>query len=107
MKKIKFLLEYQCSPIWIYDCNGELINNGLTSALQIKIGNDISFMLENLQEKYDKLFEDSEVYFEYKGFKEENERMKFICEAKEIIELIKSKTYGEYIFEITTDLFKL
>lgn len=107
MKKIKFLLEYQCSPIWMYDCNGVLINNGLTSALQFEIGNNISLMLEDLQEKYDKLFKDNEVYFEYKGFENENERMKFIDEAKEIIKLIESKTYEEYIFEVTTDLSKL
>lgn len=59
MRKIKFLLEYQCLPIWVYDCNGELIENGLTLSLETEIGNDIGLKLEKLKKEYDKLFEDN------------------------------------------------
>lgn len=106
MKKIKFLLEYGCLPIWVYD-DGELICNGLTPTLKIKIGNNIDAKIEQLQKKYDKLFQNNEICFEYKGFQNDNERIELINESKEIIETIKSKTNTEYVFEVKTDLSNL
>lgn len=104
MKKIKFLLEYQCLPIWLYNENGELLENGLSQLYKNEFGENICLRIKGLQNKFDKLFEDNESHFQYLGFKNEIERQKFICEAEEIIKLIKSKASKRFIFEIATDL---
>lgn len=107
MRKIKFLLEYQCLPIWVYGSDGELISNGLTHTLQIELGDNINIKIKELQKKYDSLFENNEVYFEYKGFQNDNERIEFVNESKELIKMIKSKISIDYVFEVKTDLSKL
>lgn len=97
MKKIKIILEYKCYPMWIYNEDNEFIDNDLVEELKDDV--EVDSILMNIQETYDKLYEDDEVSFEYAGFKDENEKKKFTLEIQGAIDLIKLKVADKYIVE--------
>jgi hypothetical protein len=97
MKKIKIYLEYQCYPMWVYNDNGELIDNNVLKEL-IEY-TEISVILNEIQETYDNLFEDNEVDFEYKGFDSEADKLNFSDKIDRVVELIKSRIGKEYVVE--------
>lgn len=97
MKKIKIILEYRCYPMWIYNENNEFIDNDLVEELKNDI--EVESILMNIQKTYDKLYKDDDVSFEYEGFKDENEKRKFILEIQRAIDLIKLKLANKYIIE--------
>lgn len=97
MKKIKLYLEYQCYPMWIYDEDGELVDNNIASEL---MNEPLIFKsLDEIQETYDNLFEDNEVKFEFKGFAHEQDREHFLCLVSETFNSIKSKLNNNYSVE--------
>lgn len=97
MKKIKLYLEYWCYLMWIYDKNGELVDNNIASELM----NEPSIVkaLDAIQELYDNLFEDNEVSFEFKGFALEKDRMHFLRLVSETANSIESKLSDNYKLE--------
>ncbi|MBU3133907.1 hypothetical protein KPL40_15870 [Clostridium gasigenes] len=97
MKKIKILLDYQCYPLWAYDEQGELICNDLID--ELKNETEIKEILDYIQNIYDSLFVDNEVYFEYQGFENEEEKDGFIKKISRVIQLIESKVEKIYIVE--------
>lgn len=102
MKKIKIILEYKCYPMWIYNEDNEFIDNDLVG--ELKDDAEVDSILMNIQETYDKLYEDDEVSFEYEGFKDENEKKKFTLEIQDAIDLIKLKVADKYIVENCIEL---
>lgn len=97
MKKIKIVLEYKCYPMWIYNEDNEFIDNDLVE--ELKDDSEVDSILMNIQETYDKLYEDNELNFEYEGFKDENEKKKFTLEIQSAIDLIKLKVADKYTIE--------
>lgn len=97
MKRIKLYLEYQCYPMWIYDEDGELVDNNIASELM----NEplIVKALDEIQETYDNLFEDNEVNFEFKGFAQEQDREHFLRLVSETVNSIESKLCNNYKVE--------
>ncbi|CEE00434.1 hypothetical protein BT1A1_0579 [Caldibacillus thermoamylovorans] len=69
MNIIKIFLEYQCYPIWIYNEQGELVDNDLVE--ELKGEDEIDNMLLEIQNIYDSPFEDNAINFEFKGFSNE------------------------------------
>jgi hypothetical protein len=68
MKTIKIELEYKCYPIWLYDENGDLLDNAIVQELADEI--DIVNALDKVQDLFNQLFEDTEIVFQFKGFSE-------------------------------------
>jgi hypothetical protein len=64
---LKLLLEYKCYPLWIYNKNGEFVDNNFPEELESNI--QIDKLLDEIQGEFDKLFIDNENIFEYIGFK--------------------------------------
>ena len=102
MKKIKIILEYKCYPMWIYNEDNEFIDNDLVD--ELKDDSELDSILMNIQDMYDKLYEDDELSFKYEGFKDENKKKKFILEIQKVIDLIKLKVNDKYIIENCVDL---
>jgi len=96
-EKIKLYLEYQCYPMWIYDENGELVDNNIASELMNE--QSIVKALDAIQETYDNLFEDNEVSFEFKGFAQEQDREHFLRLVSETANSIESKLSDNYKVE--------
>jgi hypothetical protein len=97
MNIIKIFLEYQCYPMWIYNEQGELVDNDL--AEELKGESEIDNMLLEIQNIYDNLFEDNTFNFEFKGFLNNNEERVFFEKLEDAITLIKEKLGHEYLIE--------
>ncbi|MGE7753336.1 hypothetical protein [Lysinibacillus fusiformis] len=83
--------------MWIYDENGELVDNNIASELI----NEPSIVkaLDTIQETYDNLLEDNEVSFEFKGFAQEQNRKHFLRLVSETTNSIESKLSDNYKVE--------
>lgn len=83
--------------MWIYDENGNLVDNNIASELM----NEplIVKALDEIQGMYDNLFEDTEVNFEFKGFAQEQDREHFLRLVSETVNSIESKLSDNYKVE--------
>ncbi len=97
MKVLKIYLEYQCYPMWIYNEENDLIDNDL--AEELKNEHEIDNMLIEIQEVYDRLFEDNAINFEIKGFLNEKEKTLFYEKVNETVTLIKAVVGDKYLIE--------
>ena len=97
-KKIKFLLDYECSPIWVYE-NEDLIYNGLPA----EFVNDDKFrnIVDKIQNVYETLFENTEISFVYKGFSNSKERKEFLIMVEQCITMLNEKAEKNY--EVVVD----
>lgn len=98
MKKIKFMLEYQCSPIWVENEEGELLGNGLPCELATDY--ELSSLLDIIHKTFDDLYENNEVYFGYHGFSNKNEKEEFINQVNKAIDMLKRKAGNSYLIQI-------
>ena len=99
MKKIKFMYEYKCFPLWLYDNKDELIGCELPEELKTDI--NLKRLLESLQDEYDALFIDNEIEFDFVGFKNTTDRQSFIDKTTEAISILRDKLDKLYIITIS------
>lgn len=83
--------------MWIYDEQGELVENDLAEELKHEI--EIKRLLEKMQTTFDGLFEDNETVFHYRGFGQEKDKEVFNQYVEKVIALIKEKVGGKYLIE--------
>lgn len=102
MKKVKIYLDYHCFPVWIYNENGELINNDLPKELMED--KEVDNVFVEIQNFYDGLFIDNSIEFKYNGFKSDLDKQRFLKMIEEAINLIKSKLDDSYIIEQKIDI---
>jgi hypothetical protein len=94
IKKIRLILEYHCYPVWLYDENDDVIDTLLPDELRSDFELDAKF--DDLQERYDALFIDNSHEFSYVGFKNDDERNKYMEDWKTAINELKTKINGKY-----------
>ena len=82
-------MEYKRFAIWLYDENGQFIDNELPENLS----NDpeINSLFAGIQKMYDSLFVDDGIVFQYNGFETNEQRKEFLQKLSLAIELLKSK----------------
>lgn len=93
MNKIKVSIEYGCYPIWIYDENGDIIDNNLPDeALNDK---EFENILDEIQDLYDSCFINTEQVFDSRAFtSEEQEKFdELLSKINQILEERYSKFY--------------
>ena len=101
MKRIIIKLEYKCYPLWIYNENGELLDNNLPSEL---IGDEaINMLCDKIQEVFDGLYKNNELVFKYCGFKNSRDKEKFKKMVLDMKNMIKKKVINYYIVEEDVD----
>jgi hypothetical protein len=94
IKKIRLILEYHCYPVWLYDENDDVIDTLLPDELRSDFELDAKF--DDLQERYDALFINNSHEFSYVGFKNDDERNKYMEDWKTAINELKTKINGKY-----------
>lgn len=94
IKKIRLILEYHCYPVWLYDENDDVIDTLLPEELRSDFELDAKF--DDLQERYDALFIDNSHEFSYVGFKNDDERNKYMEDWKTAVNELKTKINGKY-----------
>lgn len=105
MIKIKFAFEYHCYPVWIYDEDGILIENDLPG--ELVNDEELNALLEKIQEKFDSLYIDDSVVFEYKGFENSEEKNMFIKDVSIAVNMLTSRLNEKYIFEDESSISSL
>ena len=93
MNRIRFMLEYNSSPIWIYQDN-ELLDNGLPE--EFASDAELVALIAKITETFDSLFENTSISFEYKGFPNNLEKNKFVSMVEQGIILLKNKMGNKY-----------
>lgn len=102
MHTIKIYLEYNCFPVWIYDKNGDLVENDLPDELKNDKQIDDSFV--NIQKVYDSLFIDNSIEFKYVGFTKKSDRDRFRKMINEAVNLISTKLGDSYLINNNIDI---
>lgn len=97
MKTIKIRLEYDCFPIWLYDENGEFIDNELPEFL---IGDEIiDAGFTKIQEKYNELFLNDGKEFRYIGFNDKDMKLDFTEQFNKLLNILDDCVKNEYRIE--------
>ena len=98
MKKIIFMPEYHCSPIWVYNENDELLDNYLPDDLNDE--SELTCLLKEIAREYDNLYENNEVVFEFRGFQDELSKRLFFDKVSRAIDLLVSEAGKRYEVEV-------
>ncbi len=102
MKTLRFLLEYHCCPVWVLDEQGGLIGNGLPA--DMVSDKNLVNLINQIQEEYDNLFENTSTYFGYHGFENEFEKQLFFTKVNSAIDLLKQKVGNTYQIQVDVDM---
>lgn len=94
MKKLKFMLDYQCYPLWIYDEDGKFIDNDLTDEIESDF--ELYNLLTTIKNQYDALFLNDNTEFTYAGFRNETEKKKFISTLKQAYKMLLERLGDKY-----------
>ena len=76
------MLDYECYPIWIYDINGNFIDNDLID--EIEKDDNLVVMLEELQDEFETLYLNNQEEFKYIGFPSENNKLRFAEKVQQV-----------------------
>lgn len=101
MKKLRFMLEYECYPIWIYDEKGEMLQNGLPDGL--KNDKRLVSLLGEIHEEFDSLYENTNICFQYNGFATEFAKNEFFEKVNQAIDLIKDNAKNFYAVQVDVE----
>ena len=100
MKKLKFMLEYQSVPIWLFNSKNEMIGPGIPN--ELSSDKEFVSLINDIQKEYDDLFENNDVYFGYHGFSNEADSKAFFTKVAGAIEILKHHLGNSY--EIVVDV---
>lgn len=103
MKKIRFMLEYGCSPIWVLN-DDTLICVGLPEDLSQN--QELKELLESISIEYDSLFINNSIEFSYKGFLNDESEKNFDNKVKKAIKLLREAAKNKYIIEIANEEYE-
>ena len=98
MKKITFMLEYGCIPIWVNSEKGELLCVGLPEDLEEHT--ELAELLEEIWKEYDALFINNSVEFSYRGFLTKEDEKRFDQKVFRAIDMLKEVAKGKYEIEV-------
>lgn len=93
-KEIRLMLDYGCYPIWIYDENGNFVDNNLIDEIEKDDG--MVAMLEELQKEFDALYLNNQEEFKYIGFPSEMDKQRFIAKVQRIYCGLRDLLGGKY-----------
>ena len=94
MKEIKIMLDYQCYPLWLYDENGQFIDNEIPS--EIKADSQLCNCLEEIQSDFESLFYNTSTEFRYIGFTSTQAKKAFEDKLNKIYKQIQTLVGKQY-----------
>lgn len=101
-KEVRLMLDYQCYPIWIYDENGEFVDNDLVE--EIKKDEKIVTILEELQNQFDALYLNNQDEFKYIGFHSEIDKKRFEEMVYQVYNILSNLLSEKYIVKNMVDV---
>ena len=98
MKRMRFFVDYHCSPVWTVEEDGGS-DNGLPDDL--KHETELAALLDEITQEYDSLFVDEpKAYFEYRGFPSEAAKRLFFDKVYRAAAILVSKAKDRYEISI-------
>lgn len=94
-KEVRLRLDYQCYPIWIYDENGNFIDNDLID--EMEEDDNVIAMLEELQDIFDSLYLNNDDEFKYIGFVSEEDKKNFVEKTNQVYKKLCNLLSEKYI----------
>lgn len=94
VKRIRLLLDYGCYPVWLYDENNDVIDTLLPEELRSDVELDRKF--DDLQARYEALFNNDAHEFSYIGFKTDADREIFFRDWELAAAELKERLQGKY-----------
>ncbi len=101
-KEIRLMLDYQCYPIWIYDENGDFIDNDLME--EIRKDDKLVAILEELQNEFDALYLNNQEEFKYIGFNSEIDKQRFEEMVYQVHNMLSNLLSEKYIVKNMVDV---
>lgn len=94
ISKIRLILEYNTYCVWLYNENGEIIDNN--NPPEWKDDKDLTDAFMAVSDLYDTFFIDNKTEFCYKGCPDEEARQKLISLIKSAVDILYQKVNGKY-----------
>lgn len=95
IKVIRLFLEYNTFPVWLYNENGEIVDNDLPN--EWKNDKDLEDAFMALSDYYDTFFVDTPNEFRYVGSRNETEKQHFCALARDALGLLNERNGGKYV----------
>ena len=97
MKKIKFMLEYKCLPVWIAGEDGS-VDNELPE--ELSDNQEFVRLIEEISSEYTSLFTDKSIEFSYNGFADKKAENAFNNKVFRAVAILQSELKDKNIIEI-------
>jgi hypothetical protein len=98
VNKIRFMLEYQCSPIWLENEGGELLGNELPD--ELSANSELNSLLREIQDEFDGLYENNDICFEYHGFSSAQQKKDFFSKVAEATEVLRKNIGSDCLLQV-------
>ena len=101
IKSIRITLEYNTYCLWLYDENGEIIDND--NPPEWKDDSELTDVFMAVSNLYDTFFIDSKTEFRYVGCPDEETRLRLRALIDNAIQILEQKNQGRYIIRNNID----
>lgn len=105
MNTVKINLEYGSFPVWVYDSEGNLVDNDFPEYLMED--EELENAFGELQALFDGLFIDNETEFRYIGFKTDSDKAFFDEKLESAWKLLQSKLAPGWVLQALPNLQNL
>ncbi|MBQ6018054.1 MAG: hypothetical protein IJL19_09255 [Clostridiales bacterium] len=97
IKKIRLMLEYNTYCVWLYNEDGEIIDND--NPPEWNDDKDLTDAFMAVSDLYDTFFIDNEKEFKYVGCPNEKTRQELIALIDKAVDIITRKNNGKYVIQ--------
>ena len=101
IKSIRITLEYNTYCLWLYDENGEIIDND--NPPEWKDDSELTDAFMAVSDLYDTFFIDSKTEFRYVGCPDKETRLRLRALIDNAIQILEQKNQGRYIIRNDID----
>lgn len=101
IKSIRITLEYNTYCLWLYDENGEIVDND--NPPEWKDDSELTDAFMAVSDLYDTFFIDTKTEFRYVGCPDEETRLRLRSLINNAIQILEQKNQGRYIIRNDID----
>ena len=97
ISKIRLMLEYNTYCVWLYNEDGEIIDND--NPLEWNDDKELTDAFMAVSDLYDTFFVDNEHEFKYVGCPDQKTRQELISLIDKAVDIITKKNNGKYVLQ--------
>ncbi len=101
IKTIRITLEYNTYCLWLYDENGEIVDND--NPPEWKDDSELTDAFMAVSDLYDSFFVDNKTEFSYIGCPDEETKLRLCALIENALQILEQKNQGRYIIQNDID----